>query len=118
VFVLVKQEMMETIKLLPKYFLYKFLNDGFAMQWNKKNQNKAENFSKSFIRFSEDEYQFLIASLDPNIQDFSQAFDFLFVSKQNVWFCKNLTIPYVQISIENVEYSQLKSFLKDTLLTN
>jgi type I restriction enzyme M protein len=26
------------LKLLPSIF-YKFLNDGFAMQWNKKNQN-------------------------------------------------------------------------------
>ena len=56
-------------KIITQVFLYKFLNDKFryAVKQEKPELDQAENFSKALLDLSEDEYQFLIASLDPNI---------------------------------------------------
>ncbi|WP_111567829.1 HsdM family class I SAM-dependent methyltransferase [Flavobacterium aquaticum] len=108
-------------KIITQVFLYKFLNDKFryAVKQEKPELDEAENFSKALLDLSEDEYQFLIASLDPNIPRLrpEHLISHLFVKQNDSDFAKTFDDTLRQISIENAEVFSVKSFsgAKDTL---
>ena len=108
-------------KIITQVFLYKFLNDKFryAVKQEKPELDQAENFSKALLDLSEDEYQFLIASLDPNIPRLrpEHLISHLFVKQNDSDFAKTFDDTLRQISIENAEVFSVKSFsgAKDTL---
>lgn len=108
-------------KIITQVFLYKFLNDKFryAVKQEKPELDQTENFSKALLDLSEDEYQFLIASLDPNIPRLrpEHLISHLFVKQNDSDFAKTFDDTLRQISIENAEVFSVKSFsgAKDTL---
>ena len=108
-------------KIITQIFLYKFLNDKFryAVKQEKPELDQAENFSKALLDLSEDEYQFLIASLDPNIPRLQpeHLISYLFSKQNDSDFAKTFDDTLRQISIENAEVFSVKSFsgAKDTL---
>lgn len=108
-------------KIITQVFLYKFLNDKFryAVKQEKPELDQAENFSKALLDLSDDEYQFLIASLDPNIPRLrpEHLISHLFVKQNDSDFGKTFDDTLRQISIENAEVFSVKSFsgAKDTL---
>jgi type I restriction enzyme M protein len=108
-------------KIITQVFLYKFLNDKFryAVKQEKPELDQAENFSKALLDLSDDEYQFLIASLDPNIPRLrpEHLISHLFVKQNDSDFAKTFDDTLRQISIENAEVFSVKSFsgAKDTL---
>jgi len=108
-------------KIITQVFLYKFLNDKFryAVKQEKPELDQTQNFSKALLDLSEDEYQFLIASLDPNIPRLrpEHLISHLFVKQNDSDFAKTFDDTLRQISIENAEVFSVKSFsgAKDTL---
>lgn len=108
-------------KIITQIFLYKFLNDKFryAVKLEKPELSKADNFSKALRDLKEDDYQFLIASLDPNIPRLQpeHLISYLFVKQNDSDFAKTFDDTLRQISIENAEVFSVKSFsgAKDTL---
>ena len=108
-------------KIITQVFLYKFLNDKFryAVKQEKQELNKANNFSEALRNLEEDEYKFLIASLDPNIPRLQpeHLISHLFLKQNDDDFAKLFDDTLRQISIENAEVFSVKSFsgAKDTL---
>lgn len=108
-------------KIITQVFLYKFLNDKFryAVKIEKAVLAEAENFSKALRDLAEDEYQFLLAALDPNIPRLQpeHLISHLFLKQNDADFAKTFDDTLRQISIENAEVFSVKSFsgAKDTL---
>lgn len=108
-------------KIITQVFLYKFLNDKFryAVKLQKPELATAENFSDALKALSEDEYLFLIHSLDANIPRLKpeQLISHLFATQNNSDFAKTFDDTLRQISIENADVFSVKSFsgAKDTL---
>lgn len=108
-------------KIITQVFLYKFLNDKFryAVKQEMPALANAENFSKSLRDLPEDEYQFLLAALDPNIPRLQpeHLISHLFLKQNDADFAKTFDDTLRQISIENAEVFSVKSFsgAKDTL---
>lgn len=108
-------------KIITQVFLYKFLNDKFryAVKQEMPALNDAENFSEALRNLSEDDYQFLVASLDPNIPRLrpEHLISHLFVKQNDADFAKTFDDTLRQISIENAEVFSVKSFTgaKDSL---
>ncbi|WP_153391496.1 HsdM family class I SAM-dependent methyltransferase [Chryseobacterium vaccae] len=108
-------------KIITQIFLYKFLNDKFrfAVKVEQPQLAEAENFSKALREMSDDEYQFLLASLDPNIPRLhpEHLISHLFSIQNDSDFGKTFDDTLRQISIENADVFSVKSFsgAKDTL---
>lgn len=108
-------------KIITQIFLYKFLNDKFryAVKIEKAALAEAENFSKALRDLAEDEYQFLLAALDPNIPRLQpeHLISHLFLKQNDADFAKTFDDTLRQISIDNAEVFSVKSFsgAKDTL---
>ncbi|MGX1753443.1 HsdM family class I SAM-dependent methyltransferase [Sphingobacterium sp. NPDC055346] len=108
-------------KIITQVFLYKFLNDKFryAVKQEMPTLADAENFSKALRDLAEDEYQFLLAALDPNIPRLQpeHLISHLFLKQNDADFAKTFDDTLRQISIENAEVFSVKSFsgAKDTL---
>ncbi|VDH17596.1 Probable type I restriction enzyme BthVORF4518P M protein [Algoriella xinjiangensis] len=108
-------------KIITQVFLYKFLNDKFrfAVKQEMPALADAENFSEALKSLGEDEYQFLLASLDPNIPRLhpDHLISHLFVKQNDGDFAKLFDDTLRQISIENADVFSVKSFTgaKDTL---
>lgn len=108
-------------KIITQIFLYKFLNDKFrfAIKEEQPQVAEAENFSKALREMSDDEYHFLLASLDPNIPRLhpEHLISHLFVIQNDSNFGKTFDDTLRQISIENADVFSVKSFsgAKDTL---
>ncbi|MCP2027419.1 type I restriction enzyme M protein [Flavobacterium sp. HSC-32F16] len=108
-------------KIITQIFLYKFLNDKFryAVKQEKPELSNADNFSQALRDLKGDDYQFLIASLDPNIPRLQpeHLISHLFVKQNDSDFAKTFDDTLRQISIENAEVFSVKSFTgaKDTL---
>src|SRR5690606_25840323 len=102
-------------------FLYKFLNDKFryAVKQEKPELMHAENFSDALRALNEDDYSFLLASLDPNVPRLrpEHLISHLFTIQNNADFAKTFDDTLRQISIENADVFSVKSFsgAKDTL---
>jgi type I restriction enzyme M protein len=108
-------------KIITQVFLYKFLNDKFryAVKQEMPALNEADNFSEALRNLSDDDYQFLVASLDPNIPRLrpEHLISHLFVKQNDADFAKTFDDTLRQISIENAEVFSVKSFTgaKDSL---
>lgn len=108
-------------KIITQVFLYKFLNDKFryAVKQEMPALAEAENFSKGLRDLEEDDYKFLLASLDPNIPRLQpeHLISHLFSIQNERDFAKTFDDTLRQISIENAEVFSVKSFTgaKDTL---
>ena len=101
-------------KIITQVFLYKFLNDKFrfAVKQEKPELNQEESFSKSLLAMSDDEYNFLINGLDPNIPRLrpEHLISHLFTKQNDSDFAKTFDDTLRQISIENAEVFSVKSF--------
>jgi type I restriction enzyme M protein len=108
-------------KIITQVFLYKFLNDKFryAVKQEKPELMHAENFSDALRALNEDDYSFLLASLDPNVPRLrpEHLISHLFTIQNNADFAKTFDDTLRQISIENADVFSVKSFsgAKDTL---
>lgn len=108
-------------KIITQVFLYKFLNDKFryAVKQEMPALAEVENFSKALRDLEEDDYKFLLASLDPNIPRLQpeHLISHLFSIQNERDFAKTFDDTLRQISIENAEVFSVKSFTgaKDTL---
>lgn len=108
-------------KIITQVFLYKFLNDKFryAVKQEMPALAAAENFSNTLRDLGEDDYQFLLAVLDPNIPRLQpeHLISHLFTKQNDADFAKTFDDTLRQISIENAEVFSVKSFsgAKDTL---
>lgn len=101
-------------KIITQVFLYKFLNDKFryAVKQEMPALDKAENFSKALLDLPEDDYQFLLAALDPNIPRLQpeHLISHLFSKQNDGDFAKLFDDTLRQISIQNAEVFSVKSF--------
>ena len=108
-------------KIITQVFLYKFLNDKFryAVKQEMPALNEAENFSEALRNLNDDDYQFLVASLDPNIPRLrpEHLISYLFLKQNDADFAKTFDDTLRQISVENAEVFSVKSFTgaKDSL---
>lgn len=101
-------------KIITQVFLYKFLNDKFryAVKQEMPALDKAENFSKALLDLPPDDYQFLLAALDPNIPRLQpeHLISHLFSKQNDGDFAKLFDDTLRQISIQNAEVFSVKSF--------
>lgn len=108
-------------KIITQVFLYKFLNDKFryAVKQEMPTLAEAENFSKALRDLVDDDYQFLLAALDPIVARLQpeHLISYLFLKQNDPDFAKTFDDTLRQISIENAEVFSVKSFsgAKDTL---
>lgn len=100
-------------KIITQVFLYKFLNDKFrfAVKAEMPALDDAENFSQALRDLPEDEYQFLLASLDPNIPRLQpeHLISHLFSKQNDGDFAKLFDDTLRQISIQNSEIYSVKT---------
>lgn len=100
-------------KIITQVFLYKFLNDKFRFEVKKVEPKlkEAENFSETLAAMDEEEYKFLLASLDPNIPRLHpyQLISHLYNRQNEGEFAKTFDDTLRQISIENAEVFSVKS---------
>lgn len=100
-------------KIITQVFLYKFLNDKFRFEVKKVEPKlkEAENFSEALAEMDEEEYQFLLASLDPNIPRLKpyQLISHLYNRQNEGAFAKTFDDTLRQISIENADVFSVKS---------
>ena len=101
-------------KIITQVFLYKFLNDKFRYAVKQEMQTVAEtdNFSKALRDLSDDDYKFLLASLDPNIPRLEpeHLISHLFTKQNDADFAKLFDDTLRQISIDNAAVFSVKSF--------
>lgn len=101
-------------KIITQVFLYKFLNDKFryAVKLEKPSLvNDEKNFSQALKDLPEGEYQFLLASLDPNIPRLQpeHLMSYLHGAQNSGDFAKLFDDTLRQISIENADVFSVKS---------
>jgi len=101
-------------KIITQVFLYKFLNDKFryAVKQEMPALDDSENFSQALRDLPEDDYQFLLAALDPNIPRLQpeHLISHLFSKQNDGDFAKLFDDTLRQISIQNAEVFSVKSF--------
>ncbi len=108
-------------KIITQVFLYKFLNDKFRYEVKKEmpEMADADNFSEALLAMGQDDYAFLLASLDPNIPRLQpeHLISHLFSNQNKGDFAKTFDDTLRQISIDNADVFSVKSFsgAKDTL---
>lgn len=108
-------------KIITQVFLYKFLNDKFryAIKQEMPALNKADNFSEALRNLNDEDYSFLVASLDPNIPRLrpQHLISHLFTIQNDPDFGKTFDDTLRQVSVENAEVFSVKSFTgaKDSL---
>lgn len=108
-------------KIITQVFLYKFLNDKFryAVKQQMPELAAATNFSEALVEMANDDYQFLLAGLDPNIPRLQpeHLISYLFTKQNEGDFAKLFDDTLRQISIDNAEVFSVKSFsgAKDVL---
>jgi type I restriction enzyme M protein len=108
-------------KIITQVFLYKFLNDKFRYEVKKAKPDLAavEDFSAALHAMPEDDYLFLVDSLDANIPRLQshQLISHLYNNQNQGDFAKTFDDTLRQISIENAEVFSIKAFsgAKDSL---
>ena len=108
-------------KIITQVFLYKFLNDKFRFEVKQENPEfaKAENFAEALAAMDEESYNFLLASLNPNVPRLQphQLIAHLYNRQNEGDFAKLFDDILRQIGIENADVFSVKSFsgAKDTL---
>jgi type I restriction enzyme M protein len=100
-------------KIITQVFLYKFLNDKFRYEVKKEipQLSEAENLSDALKELSEDEYAFLLGSLNPNVPRLQpyHLISYLFTKQNDGDFAKLFDDTLLQISIENADVFSVKS---------
>lgn len=108
-------------KIITQVFLYKFLNDKFQFEAKQEEPKlaKATSFSEALADMSEEEYLFLLASLNPNVPRLKphQLITHLYNRQNEGDFAKLFDDTLRQIGIENADVFSVKAFsgAKDTL---
>jgi type I restriction enzyme M protein len=108
-------------KIITQVFLYKFLNDKFRYEVKKAKPDLAavEDFSAALHDMPEEDYLFLVDSLDANIPRLQshQLISHLYNNQNQGDFAKTFDDTLRQISIENAEVFSIKAFsgAKDSL---
>lgn len=108
-------------KIITQVFLYKFLNDKFQFEAKQEEPKlaKAKSFSEALASMSEEEYLFLLASLNPNVPRLQphQLIAHLYNRQNEGDFSKLFDDTLRQVSIENADVFSVKAFsgAKDTL---
>lgn len=101
-------------KIITQVFLYKFLNDKFRFEVKQENPAlaKAENFAEALATIDEEDYKFLLASLNPNVPRLQphQLITHLYNRQNDDDFAKLFDDTLRQISIENADVFSVKSF--------
>lgn len=108
-------------KIITQVVLYKFLNDKFRYEVKKENPavSQVENFNTALKEMDPEAYQFLLASLNPNVPRLQphQLISALHDRQNEGDFAKTFDDTLRQISLENSEVFSVKSFsgAKDSL---
>ena len=101
-------------KIISQVFLYKFLNDKFRYEVKKAEPKleKVENLSVALADMDEEDYQFLLASLDPNVPRLQsyQLVSHLYNKQNEGDFAQLFDDTLRQISIDNADVFSVKSF--------
>lgn len=99
--------------IIKNIFLYKFLNDKFryAVKQQKPELAEAKNFSEALKALSQDEYLFLVHSLDANIPRLKpeHLISHLFAVQYNADFGQYFDDTLFDISLENAEVFSVKT---------
>lgn len=109
--------------IITQCFLYKILNDRFIYEVKKENEElrdlKPEDFTQALEAMSEDEYNFLLANLHPDVPRLRvyHLISALYNRSTSDDFGKFFDDTLAQIATENAEVFSVKSFsgAKDTL---
>ncbi len=100
-------------KIITQVFLYKFLNDKFRYEVKKDNPKlaTADNFADALASIGEEDYQFLLASLNPNVPRLQpyQLIAHLYNRQNQDNFAKLFDDTLRDISIENADVFSVKS---------
>ncbi|GAB2612029.1 HsdM family class I SAM-dependent methyltransferase [Belliella aquatica] len=108
-------------KIITQVVLYKFLNDKFRYEVKKEEPQlaQAENFREALENMEEEAYNFLLASLNPNVPRLKphQLISALHNRQNEGDFSKTFDDTLRQVSLENAEVFSVKSFsgAKDSL---
>ncbi len=108
-------------KIITQVFLYKFLNDKFQFEVKQEDPKlaKTKEFSSALSAMGTEEYQFLLASLNPNVPRLQphQLIAHLYNRQNEGDFSKLFDDTLRQIGIENADVFSVKTFsgAKDTL---
>jgi len=108
-------------KIITQVVLYKFLNDKFRYEVKKEDPSLAEveNFTEALEAMDAEAYQFLLASLNPNVPRLQphQLIAALHNRQNEGDFAKTFDDTLRQVSLENAEVFSVKSFsgAKDSL---
>lgn len=101
-------------KIITQVFLYKFLNDKFsyAVKQEKPELRGVEKFSEALAAMEEEDYFFLINSLDPNVPRLKphQLIVYLHNRQNEGDFAKTFDDTLRDISIENADVFSVKSY--------
>jgi len=99
--------------IIKNIFLYKFLNDKFryAVKQQRPELAEAKNFSEALKVLSQDEYLFLVHSLDANIPRLKpeHLISHLFAVQYNADFGQYFDDTLFDISLENAEVFSVKT---------
>lgn len=101
-------------KIITQVFLYKFLNDKFRYEVKKAMPELAavEDFSGTLLKMPEEDYLFLVNSLDANIPRLQshQLISHLYNNQNQGDFAKTFDDTLRDISVENADIFSIKSF--------
>ncbi|MBN7813014.1 SAM-dependent DNA methyltransferase [Algoriphagus sp. H41] len=101
-------------KIITQVFLYKFLNDKFRYEVKKAMPELAnvEDFSGALLKMPEEDYLFLVNSLDANIPRLQshQLISHLYNNQNQGDFAKTFDDTLRDISVENADIFSIKSF--------
>ncbi|TSJ44882.1 HsdM family class I SAM-dependent methyltransferase [Fluviicola chungangensis] len=101
-------------KIISQVFLYKFLNDKFRYEVKQVQHAlaKAENFTEALQQLSDDDYKFLINSLNPNVPHLKvhQLIEYLYNHQNAGDFAKTFDDTLRQIGSENADVFSVKAF--------
>jgi type I restriction enzyme M protein len=101
-------------KIITQVFLYKYMNDKFAFEAKKVEQYKLDeaiNFQEALEAIPEEQYNFLLAYIDPNTPQLQphHTITYLFNKQNEDDFAKLFDDTLRQISINNQEIYSVKS---------
>lgn len=101
-------------KIITQVFLYKFLNDKFRFEVKREKPElaSAKSFAEALAAMEDEDYKFLLASLDPNVPRLQpyQLIAYLYNRQNEGGFAKTFDDTLRDISIDNADVFSVKSF--------
>lgn len=101
-------------KIITQVFLYKFLNDKFRFEVKQEIPElaTADNFSEALATMDDEEYKFLLASLNPNVPRLrpDQLISHLYNQQNEGGFAKLFDDTLRDISVENADVFSVKAY--------